>query len=257
MARKHEAADLLRTGCSPSNIAQQMGVTLDTVMGYLYNQVGEGRVKRSDIVFSIEERIRRAVEEVVSHAEPRDFGLDFVGGEKTLIVSRVVDKLANVLNQDEIEDAKIYLDIRDARVVLGDMYELLRDIELNLHTSMRDLLEAEHGQNDWWRRGVPENIRRECAATLEGDQQPADHPYCYTTLIHLKDILDKQWAVFTKVLPKGLSQDKKALLERLVRLNQIRNAVMHPVRGTTLTADDFAFVRDCGAYFQLPWRVGG
>jgi hypothetical protein len=37
---------------------------------------------------------------------------------------------------------------------------------------------------------------------------------------------------------------KKDLLEWLLRLNRIRNAVMHPVRNTVISEDDFEFVRD-------------
>jgi hypothetical protein len=39
-----------------------MQVSIGTVMGYLYNQVGEGTIRHSDILFAIDSEIRAAVE---------------------------------------------------------------------------------------------------------------------------------------------------------------------------------------------------
>lgn len=44
----------------------------------------------------------------------------------------------------------------------------------------------------------------------------------------------------------------------MARLNRIRNVVMHPVRGTRLTEDDFAFVRKFREDMELErWRDYG
>ncbi|HUA63871.1 MAG TPA: hypothetical protein VML19_34305 [Verrucomicrobiae bacterium] len=59
MARKHEAAEWLTKDNSPIAIAALMGVSLETVMGYLYNHVGEGKIRRSDILFSIGAMLER------------------------------------------------------------------------------------------------------------------------------------------------------------------------------------------------------
>src|SRR5439155_13096737 len=66
MARKDEARNQLLTGMSPSEIAKTMGVTASTVMGYLYNQVGQGKLHRSDILFSIKREHRLAIEGAIS-----------------------------------------------------------------------------------------------------------------------------------------------------------------------------------------------
>jgi hypothetical protein len=129
-------------------------------------------------------------------------------------------------------------------VVLGDMYELVRSVEVRLHDFIRQAFVAEFGEEQWWRGGVPDNIRAECAALLEKDPEPAEEPYRYTHLINLREILDKRWSILGKYLPKSLLNQKKDLLERLLRLNRIRNAVMHPVRNTVISEDDFEFVRD-------------
>ena len=62
MARKHEAVSVLKRGLSPALIARGMQVSIGTVMGYLYTQVGEGAIRRSDILFAIDSEIRAAVE---------------------------------------------------------------------------------------------------------------------------------------------------------------------------------------------------
>ena len=79
---------------------------------------------------------------------------------------------------------------------------------------------------------------------LEKDQEPAKDPYCYTTVMHLKDIYDKRWAILVSTLPDRVQADKQAFLADLTRLNRIRNSVMHPVRGIRLRDDDFSFVQE-------------
>ncbi len=148
----------------------------------------------------------------------------------------------------DLDDLKIYLEMRDT---LGDLYEKIRNIEVTLHTRIKNILISEYGATDWWRKGVPEEIRAECAASLEKDQEPSDEPYRYTTFIHLKQILEKHWNVISKVLPRNVSSDRKKLLSGLAKLNQIRNFVMHPVRGKKPTDEDFAFVREFVDYLQL------
>jgi hypothetical protein len=238
MARKHEAVEWVKKGYPPSKIAEQMGVTVSTVMSYLYNQVGEGRIRRSDILFSIDQNTRDTIEHLISE----------IGTSYWFDIYRAIERSGRQIDRDDLQ---IYLALRDARIALGDMYEIIRDIEVTLHSAIKNILVSEYGPDDWWRKGIPENIRAECAASLEKDHEPSNEPYCYTNFIHLKEILDKQWRVFSKALPKELSSDKKELLSGLAKLNQIRNSVMHPVRGTIPTDKDFAFIREFRDYLKL------
>jgi transposase len=228
MARRQEAASLLKQGLSPRKIAEKMQVTLETVIQYLYHQIGEGKIRRSDVVFSVDPSTRRLVEAVITELETED----------RLKIVTAVTKSGHPIDPD---DLYTYLQFRDARLALGDMYEIIRDVEITLHGAIKKVLQAEFGES-WWRNGVPEKIRAECAETLERDPEPAKEPYCYTTLIHLKEIIEKQWALFTRVLPDKVTSNKKELTGGLARLNQIRKGVMHPVRGTGPTEEDFAFV---------------
>ena len=231
MPRKDEAADLLRQGVPPSQIAHRLGTTPALIIRYLCMKIGEGELRRSDIAFSLPHQTRAAIEQAIEKT----------GSSGVTAILRELH--ANGITADRA-DVSIYVQYRRARVVLGDMYELVRTVEVRLHTFIKQAFIAEFGEEQWWRGGVPDTIRAECAALLEKDPEPAEEPYRYTHLIHLREMLDKRWPILGKYMPKALLNQKKDLLERLLRLNRIRNAVMHPVRNTVISEDDFEFVRD-------------
>ena len=234
MARKDQAADLLRQGVPPSQIAAQMGSTPAAIMQYLCLKIGEGELRRSDIAFSLPHDVRIAIEETLEQTPSATAGA----------LTRALRKKGIDANRIDIS---IYLHYRRARVVLGDMYELLRMVEVRLHSFIKQAFILEFGEEQWWRSGVPDNIRAECAALLEKDPEPAEEPYNYTHLISIREILDKRWPILSKYMPKALLNQKKDVLERLLKLNRIRNSVMHPVRNAVLTEDEFEFVRDLEA----------
>jgi hypothetical protein len=225
-----QTTNLLLQGKSPSQIAGDLHIPLGVILNQLYHGVGQGHLRRSDILFSIEPDVRRAIETAVSAAgssEPR----------------RLRPVLKNSGVQVSREDLEVYLRLRDARVDLGDMYEFVREIELRLHDYIRTSLIAEYGEAEWWRKGVPLPVREDCAVMNERDAEPVGSLYCYTTLMNLRFILDREWTVLSKNLPGGVKADKQQFLADLSRLNRIRNIVMHPVKGIMFTADDFDFVR--------------
>ena len=231
MAKQEQAAELLRKGFPPSEIARQVGTTPPIVMRYLTLKIGEGELRRSDIAFSLPREVRAAIEQAIEKT----------GSTSVRVIVRELSDQGVAADRNDIA---IYVHYRRARVVLGDMYELVRTVEVRLHSFIKHAFVAEFGEDQWWRGGVPDNIRAECAALLEKDPEPADEPFRYTHLINLREILDKRWPVLSKYLPKSLLNQKKDVLERLLRLNRIRNAVMHPVRNSVISEDDFEFVRD-------------
>jgi predicted transcriptional regulator len=228
--RKDKAAQLLREGYPPSEIARQMGTSTPAVMQYLCLKIGEGVLRRSDIAFSLPEATRAAVEQTIAET----------GSASVSAITRDLQKRGVETNRHDIA---IYMRYRKARVVLGDMYELLRAVEVRLHTFVKQAFILEYGEEQWWRSGVPDTIRAECAALHEKDPEPAEDAYCYTHLISLREILDKRWSVLSRYMPRHLVNQKKDLLDRLLKLNRIRNSVMHPVRHAVLTEEDFEFVR--------------
>jgi hypothetical protein len=188
-------------------------------------------LRRSDIAFSLPRETRAAIEEVIAKT----------GSLNAAAITRQLKRQGVSANR---LDVGVYINYRRARVVLGDMYEVLRTLELRLHSFIKDAFVAEFGEENWWRSGVPDTIRAECAALREKDPEPAEDAFCYTHLVNIREILDKRWPVLSKYMPKHLLNGKKDLLERLLRLNRVRNAVMHPVRNAVLSEDEFEFVRD-------------
>lgn len=231
IGKKQMTLELARAGRTPSAIADQLDVPFATVMAHLFGLVGEGSLKRSDIVFSFDQDTRDAIELAIEEQGTAD--------------SR---KLRKALTRQDVqirrEDLAVYLTLRDARVALGDMYEMVRDAELALHDRIREAFVEKFGEEHWWREGIPAGVRAECAALYEHDPDPAPDAFSYTTLIHLREILDKRWDVLAPALPKPLQSDRKKLLSDLVTLNRIRNAVMHPVRRAAFTDREFLFLRD-------------
>jgi hypothetical protein len=214
MSKRDQAYSLLRQGRSPGEIAGIMHLRTSEVMQHLWSKIGEGQLRRSDIAFSLKRKVRRAIEETVSRT----------GSQSPTVICR---ELAKHGLQCSRFDVRIYMEYRRAPVVLGDMYEIVRSIEVRLHRFVKRVFVAEFGEEEWWRGGVPDNIRAECAALREKDPEPAE---------------DRRWNVLSRHLPPEAAQNKKDFLERLRQLNRIRNNVMHPVRGGQLSEEEFEFV---------------
>lgn len=148
MVKKHKAAFFLVLGFSPSTIAEIMGITTSTVVDYLYNQVGEGTIRRSDLLFSVDKQTRTKVEELIK-------------GDRR----NVRDRLRRI-SGGNAEDGTVYYALRDSFIPRGDVYDYLSRIEVFLHNHVRENLARHLSPGRWWRDGVPENIRAECAEAL-------------------------------------------------------------------------------------------
>jgi len=257
MARKHEAVKLLCDGLSPSAIARAMGISVKCVLGHLYNQVGEGRILRSDIAFSIRPEIRAKVEAIIS------VPIIYWDGPPLPATPPPAWKgsWASVKNGGrgvtfeaaELEEAKAYCELRGERTALGDMYEWIYEIEVELHKYIRWILLLAHGDDEagWWKHGVPEQVRIACQTARESDPDPARDAFCYTNFIHPKKILDANWRAALPALPARLAQNKREFLEGLEQLNGISNRVMHPCKGMPPSEDNFLFVHGFISFMSL------
>jgi hypothetical protein len=98
------------------------------------------------------------------------------------------------------------------------------------------------GEDEWWRQGIPMKIRKECASRREEDDEPSG-PYTYTTLIDLSTVITRNWSLFESDLPQEYRVNRKLFESDMVRLNRIRNRVMHPVKEKKWSEDEFVFVR--------------
>jgi len=233
MGVREEVLQMLRNGMNPREIASERGVTLATILGYLDQLVGRGQLRRSDILFSVPAEVRQPI-------------LDKVSDGRSQSISAVMGRLERsglVVDEDDILIVQKY---SDAAHALGEIYEDIRTIEVGLHNLIRIALEEDFGSEEagWWRQGIPRDIRVKCQQRREEEEtDPAPEPYCYTDLIDLRAILDKQWPILSRHLPNQATGDKKMLLSDLMRLNQIRRMVMHPVRGGVPSEYDFEFLR--------------
>jgi DNA-binding transcriptional regulator PaaX len=227
MGKPREAEDRLLDGNSPSRIAEQMGVTVDTVMGYLFRQLREGRIQRSDILFSIDRQARALVEDAIAAT----------GSTKIWQIEKWIKKSGK---QIPAGDVRVYLKLRLHRVEFGDLYESIRAIETFLHDFIRKVLRERYGA-DWWHE-LPLEVRQDCAKIKEADNVPGSEIYNYTTVINMKKIFEKNWKELSEDLPKNL-RNRNEFLNKMEKLNHIRNAVMHPIKGIIPNDEDFAMVR--------------
>ena len=233
MGVREDALKMLREGLSPKEITRARGVNINPTLGYLDQLVGRGDLRRSDIFFSVPKDIRNAIP------------ASLIKG-RILTIQEVSSRLKKRHINADPEDIIVVIKYGDSRHALGDMYEDMRTIETYLHQTIQETLEEKYGEElmGWWRQGIPEPIRKNCVIRQEEDSEPVPDPYCYTDLMDLWQILDKQWTVFNKVLPDEITKNKQDLRRKMVRLNTIRRNVMHPVRGVVPSEDDFEFVRD-------------
>lgn len=229
MGKRDEALALLQAGMSPGMIRKWRKVSLKTILGYLDEMVGRGKLRRSDILFSIPAEDRGPISAVLSETQ-----------DTYEIISRLKSQGYDP-NQDDVEVVVRY---SDARFAFGDMYDEIRTIEVALHNVVRNALKKAFGDADqlWWHQ-IPEAIRKDCVSRKEEDAPISLEPFCYVNLIDLKTIIDRKWNVIAKALPDNLQGDKPDFLKRLLRLNNIRKKIMHPVRGESPSEDDFDFLR--------------
>ncbi|HJW88473.1 MAG TPA: hypothetical protein VJ565_03230, partial [Dehalococcoidia bacterium] len=89
--------------------------------------------------------------------------------------------------------------------------------------------------------GVTLHIRKKCAERRE-EHSRREPVYNYVDLIDFKEIVDKNWRLFEADFQRVKTEvkSKKDFLAHLARLNDIRKAVMHPVRSAP-TEDDMKF----------------
>src|SRR3954454_20858540 len=69
MTKKQQALELLKQGLPPTEIAREMRTSPAVTMQYLCLNIGEGRLRRSDIAFSISRELRAAIESVIAEKE--------------------------------------------------------------------------------------------------------------------------------------------------------------------------------------------
>jgi hypothetical protein len=229
MTVREHAANLIKSGKSPSDVASELNKPTGEIARMLLLQIGEGNLTYADVLFTISPHKLAEYEQALERFRDQS--------QFSLIQSL----RARGIGRDQAEELELYLRCRDA--VAGDMYLAIRKLEVRLHQFVRRILEGAFPENNdaWWRNGVPLPIRQRCAQIREEDQDPFD-AYSYTTFIDLKRIIDANWVVFAKVLPHPITADKREFMRNMDRLNSIRNRVMHPTKLAPVLREEYEYV---------------
>ena len=233
---------LLKSGLPPSTICRRMGVSLKTTLGYLEQMIGRGTIRRSDVFYTLSKEARSALEGVCGPGR---------SVRQRAIWQRLTRAKLHEIWDDEaaaLDDITTFIEFRDSRFAMQDLYEDICVAECKLHQFIRAVLVREIGEKRslWWRLGIPVDVRKECASRCEEDEDGEDlDPYCFTDTIHLAKILKAGWKLFEPYAHcvRADSRFKKDLVSRIARMNLIRRKVMHPVRGHRPTEEDFEIVR--------------
>jgi len=228
VGRPKQCADLILEGHALSEIAAELHISSNSVVQYLYSALGMGLIDILDIVVTIPEDTRCAIERIIT-----DFGTDYYPIVHKEVEDRHID----------IDRAELQLYLRVRGKYIGDLYFFIADLERSLHSLIQTVLEAEFGSDyRWWNLTVPESIKQECQQRHQRDRNPADHPYSYTSFLQLRDIIDSNWNTFQGYLPEAESLDRRALMRALSAANAVRNKVMHPVRESMPSNEEFLSV---------------
>jgi hypothetical protein len=227
-----EVLRMFRDGKSAGEISVVRGTSMHITISNLLRLIGQGKLRRSDVFYSIPREWREPIITIIDVGATTD-------------PERVKKELDLNGHPVPLGDVQVVCAFYDRDSPFGDMYEDLRSIECELHWLVRHILVERYGDGEsgWWRQGVPRPIRTQLVTRREEDPEPRTEAYFYTDLIHLWEIIDKNWPVMVDRLPK-LARDKRRLKADVVQLNRIRNQVMHPVRGEELGEEHFEFVRD-------------
>jgi len=234
MGRPDECAGLIKQGKTPSDIAREIGVTYSTVIDYLFRAVGHSRIGLVDIVISWPQARRKRIEKIIAE-RATDYWFT------------IYQEMRNIGDDITREDIQLYLQLRN--VYIGDLYFMICELELHLHSFIKTILQKEFNQTaeDWWKLGVPENVRKKCLDTMDRSRSATEkgHPYSYATFIQLAKIIEEHWDRFVKYLPIELIKGEMSLPSYLYQTNRIRNKVMHPLNSGLVQEDeDFRIVRE-------------
>jgi hypothetical protein len=231
MARIHDVARLIKSGYSPGEIERELQISFGSVKQYLFSSIGAGLIQGSEVIFSIPVDVRGIIEATIQETNSTNwFG-----------VFKKAQANGHALDPDVL---KLYLGFRNEMALMKDMYWYISNIEVVLHRAIKSVLVAKYGPELWWHDGIPLPIRTFCVSLKEQDTEFQHESYCYTTFIHLQEILDKKWPLFSTYLPNSAIKDKQRFLGYFTMLNQIRNKVMHPVKEFIPTEDEFILANE-------------
>lgn len=237
-------ADLLISGENPVNIRSIQNIDLKLVYDNIRGAIARDYLDKVDAFYHIDlDYPRYAYIQRLLH------------GQGPSLSDHTFDSHASLLNYEyfdgrdqdtAIVELKFFSYIREC---VGDFYDLIFQIETDLHSDILWCLKAFY-DDDWWKEGIDINIRNKCNVSLEEDTikiepvsrysdlegewtnvDDAEVKFMYATFTDYKKIIDKQWGkLFKRAVPKEFDNNKKELLENLERTRRIRNVIAHPIK---------------------------
>lgn len=227
---------LLRAGLTPVGIASRLGLDLKVVLESLDQGIGAGYVKRSDIYRSIPQSTRIAVDEAL-----------IVSGSclrSTWDRWAEVDPVLAVDPSLEPGEVQVCLRYGPVETLVGDLFQDLRQVELDMDALIRSVLVREFGDGEagWWRQGVPVAVRSACVLRREDYMAALLEPWRFMDLMNYWEILNARWPVFSPLFTAPATPSKPDLKRDFLALNDLRNRIMHPVRSMPPTEPDFDLV---------------
>lgn len=266
MSRVKEVSQLIKGGQNLQDIEAELGLSLASILDYLRRGCGYGYITRSDIYFAIP-RLYRALFYIYD-----TFGDSFFYQQRAVLESQKDCSTLTGSFHTQLEEAKqkaleifdvdleelpwnmwdrklrsIYLEFSQSDSLRADLYADIAELELIFNRFIREVLTRKFGagESGWWRKGIKDVLRAELVKAREMDEEPADDPLCYLSFIHIRDILKSNWETFTPYFSKNIHRDPKKLQNLLVRVNRIRNQVMHPIKNARHTYADLELVHAC------------
>lgn len=237
-------ADLLMSGEQPVKIGSIQNIDLKLVYDNIRAAIARDYLDKVDVWYNIDLDYSRYA-----------FIQQLLHGKGPSLKDKTLDTSASLLNFEHFEghdqdtaivELKFFSYVSEC---IGDFYQLISQIEVDLHSEIFWCLRALYGDN-WWEKGVDISIRKKCNEAFEEDKikiEPVARWDCidekwfnidlyearfiYATFTDYAKIIDKQWGrLFEGVVPKEFEINKKKLLRNLERTRSIKNIIAHPIR---------------------------
>jgi hypothetical protein len=260
MGRPNEIAHLIKNNNSPSEISKMLRISIGSIISYMNIALFEDLIWVTDILLSIPSTERSYYDDL------SEWNQLYLLSNHELKIR--LSKISSIIFTDpQLRDSvsfnydNCYIYVKYSEKLKGDFYSYIALIETIYHRLIKEILLDAYDSNqtiynrddlyNWWRKGIPVEIRVKLVEAFERDTEPASSPYCYTNFIVMADVIKKNWNLFEKYLPNDEKSNKKAYLDKFVTLNRYRNIIMHPIKGIYLGLDDFIFIKEFFEELQI------
>lgn len=194
--------------------------------------------------FTITEKGKRVLEKAIKYAKEQQ---ELLAGTDHLLLALIAipdSAFASMVELYRMDTGKARELLRKHLALDGGIkpalraYDFCARIERDLKHAIIAGLKRKYGDNVWWVRGVPVSIRKKCAEIREEEGCVLDIE-AYLYLISFKEIVTFNWKAFGQAMERATrsKKGKEAATDWIIKINPIRNAVMHPSK-REISADD-------------------